>query len=92
MTRGKVTAFDMDNVTVCYDSGEMKFDGQVEIQGDGTGAFSAGGDSGRLIVDADRKAIALFAGSEQGGADNLGVTYANPLRTVLDALKVNLLY
>jgi hypothetical protein len=32
----------------------------------------------------------LYAGSDQGGANGQGLTYANPLRTVLDALKVEL--
>jgi len=34
----------------------------------------------------------LFAGGDQGGTNGKGPTYANPLRTVLDALKVNLAF
>ena len=53
--------------------------------------FSAGGDSGSLIVGADRRAVALlFAGSDQGGANGQGLTYANPIYTVLDRLKIEL--
>ena len=53
--------------------------------------FSQGGDSGSLIVDADRRAVGLlFAGSDQGGSNGKGLTYANPLRAVLEALKVDL--
>ena len=32
----------------------------------------------------------LFAGGDQGGSNGLGLTFANPLRAVLDALKVEL--
>ncbi len=71
----------------------ITFDNQIEIEGAGSGAFSEGGDSGSLVVDADLKGVGLlFAGGEQGGSNGKGLTYANPLKNVLDALKVNLLY
>ena len=90
-TRGHVTAFELDNVTVEFEIGVLRFDNQIEIEGDGAGPFSAGGDSGSLIVGADRRAVALlFAGSDQGGADGQGLTYANPIHTVLDQLKIEL--
>ena len=91
LTRGRVTAFEMDNVVVGYDIGNVRFDDQVEIEGAGDGPFSDGGDSGSLIVGRDKRGVALlFAGSDQGGAHGQGLTYANPLRAVLDALKVEL--
>jgi hypothetical protein len=91
LTRGRVTAFELDNVVVGYDIGDIRFDDQVEIEGSGEGPFSDGGDSGSLIVGADKRGVALlFAGGDQGGANGQGLTYANPLRTVLDALKVDL--
>lgn len=34
----------------------------------------------------------LFAGSETGGRDGLGLTYANPIHRVLDDLKATLLW
>ncbi len=90
-TRGRVTAFEIDNVIVGYDLGNLRFDNQIEIEGAGDEAFSDGGDSGSLIVSADNLAVALlFAGGDQGGSNDQGLTYANPLRTVLDALKVDL--
>lgn len=90
-TRGKVTAFEIDNVIVGYDMGNLRFDDQIEIEGAGDAAFSDGGDSGSLIVDGDKLGVALlFAGGDQGGSNDRGLTYANPLRTVLDALKVDL--
>ena len=91
-TDGRVTAFELDDVFVRFDSGLLCFNGQVEIEGAEDGQpFSLGGDSGSLIVAADRRAVALlFAASELGGTNGKGLTYANPLRAVLDALKVDL--
>ncbi|MGH2662507.1 MAG: hypothetical protein ACRDH8_06800 [Actinomycetota bacterium] len=92
-TRGRVTAFEMDNLVVAYDMGILRFDDQVEIEDAENGSFSEGGDSGSLIFTAsDRLGFALlFAGSEQGGSNGKGLTYANPLTAVLDSLKVELL-
>jgi len=90
-TKGRVTAFELDNVVVEYGLGFLKFDNQVEVEGTDSGPFSQGGDSGSLIVDAGHRAVALlFAASDQGGSNSHGLTYANPLRAVLDALKVDL--
>jgi hypothetical protein len=87
-TSGTVTAFEVDNVVVEYDSGRLRFDDQIEISGTPSAAFSQPGDSGSLIVTADgRLAIGLlFAGSDQGGPGGFGVTFANPIQTVLGAL------
>jgi len=91
-TKGRVTAFDLDNVVINYDIGNLRFDGQVEIEGTGQGPFSDGGDSGALIVNDDMQAIALlFAGSDSGGRNNMGLTYANPIHRVLKDLKGSLL-
>jgi hypothetical protein len=91
-TSGRVTAFELDNVIVGYDIGNIRFDDQIEIEGAGTTAFSDGGDSGSLIVDEDLMAVALlFAGGDTGGTNGMGLTYGNPIHAVLDALKVNLL-
>jgi hypothetical protein len=91
-TRGRVTAFDLDNVVVNYDVGNLRFDGQIEIEGTGTRPFSDGGDSGSLIVNAAMEAVALlFAGSESGGKNGMGLTFANPIHAVLQALNATLL-
>jgi hypothetical protein len=93
VTRGRVTAFELDDVVVSYDIGNVGFDGQIEIEGEGGGPFSDGGDSGSLIVDRDGYAVAqLFAGTDSGGRNGAGLTYASPIHAVLDALKVNLIY
>lgn len=92
-TTGRVTAFELDNVVVNYDLGNLRFDNQIEIEGEGTGPFCEGGDSGSLIVNADNLGVALlFAGGDTGGTNGLGLTYANPLKTVLDQLKVELVF
>ena len=87
---GRVTAFELDNVIVGYDMGNLRFDDQIEIEGAETGPFSQGGDSGSLIFNGDRQAVALlFAGGDQGGSNGQGLTYANPISKVLDELKVD---
>jgi hypothetical protein len=91
LTHGRVTAFELDNVVVGFDIGAIRFDNQIEVEGADDEPFSDGGDSGSLIIGAEKRGVALlFAGSDQGGANGLGLTYANPLRLVLDALKVDL--
>jgi hypothetical protein len=93
LTRGRVTAFELDDVVVAYDMGNISFDNTIEIEGAGEDAFSDGGDSGSLIVNARRQAVGLlFAGSETGGRNKAGLTYANPIQDVLAALKVGLLF
>lgn len=91
-TKGRVTAFELDGVTVRYDLGLLTFDNQVEVEGAGQRAFSDGGDSGSMVfTDDGRMAGALvFAGSDQGGTNGKGLTYANPLGTVMERLKIEL--
>jgi hypothetical protein len=90
-TKGRITAFDVDNVRVEYDMGVLRFDNQIEIEGTGNRAFSDSGDSGSLIVDDQLRAVGLlFAGGDEGGSNGKGLTYANPIDSVLDALKVDL--
>jgi len=92
-THGRVTAFELDHLIVGYDIGNLRFDDQIEIEGADDEPFSDGGDSGSLVVDDQRCGVALlFAGSDQGGTNGRGLTYANPLRTVLNQLRVDLLY
>jgi len=69
-------------VTVGYDTGNARFVGQVVIWGRG---FSAGGDSGSLIVQkSDKKAVGLlFAGSNT-------TTFGNPIGAVLGSFGVTI--
>ena len=66
------------SIRVRYGTKLAQFDDQLGIQGVGANPFSAGGDSGSLIVDAvTRQAVGLlFAG---GGA----MTFANVINEVL---------
>jgi hypothetical protein len=88
-TAGRITAVEVDGVGVQYDSGVHTFDDQIEIEGL-TGPFSDGGDSGSVIWQSrDRVPIGLlFAGSSTGGSAGGGVTFANPLATVMSTLGV----
>lgn len=95
LTRGRISAFELDDLVINYGrvTGNLTFDDTLEIESTGSLPFSDGGDSGSLIVDADKKAVAqLFAGSDQGGRLHLGVTFATPIKRVLAALKVDLLF
>jgi hypothetical protein len=88
---GRITAFELDGVEVEYDIGVISFDNQLEIEGSGARSFSDAGDSGSLIVDDDLMGAALlFAGSDHGGKNGKGLTFANPLPAVLSALNVRL--
>ncbi|MBE1874158.1 hypothetical protein [Myceligenerans pegani] len=91
VTRGRVTAIELDDVIVGYeDLGALSFDDQVEIEGNGA-PFSRGGDSGALVYREDGTAIGLlFAGSESGGQGGKGLTYANPIDVVLETMEVEL--
>jgi hypothetical protein len=93
LTKGRVTAFELDDVVVSYDTGNFSFDQVIEIEGIGPKPFSDGGDSGSLIVNSRREAVGLlFAGSESGGKNRAGLTYANPIDEVLTALKIELIW
>ena len=95
VTRGRVTAIELDDVVVGYGPGlgELSFDGQIEVEGLGGSPFSRGGDSGSLVYRVDDAAAIglLFAGSETGGENGTGLTYLNPIGRVLDALGAELL-
>lgn len=87
---GRVTAIALDDVGVDMDTGVASFDNQIEIESVvRTKPFCRGGDSGSLIVDEDGCATALlFAGSDEGGLGNQGLTYANPISAVISSLGI----
>lgn len=92
-TEGVISAFELDNVVVQYDLGPLRFDDQFEVDTVTPAAFSRGGDSGSLIVDAATSMAVglLFAGSEVGGSHGFGVTFASPLGRALTSLEATLL-
>lgn len=91
LTRGRVTAIELDNVLVDYDLGRVRFDDQIEVEGLRGRPFSLGGDSGALVVTENLEPAALlFAGSERGGSSGRGLTYATPIQVVFQGLRVDL--
>ena len=86
LTHGEITATEVDDIAVDYDTGTLAFDNQIEITGAPGTPFSDAGDSGSLVIDEQMRAIGLvFCGnpSLKGGA---GLTYANHLPKVMAAL------
>ena len=81
-TNGRVDAINA-TVDVGYDSGTALYTGQVIIKASGGGSFSAGGDSGSLIVTAtgNNPVALLFAG-------NNTITVGNPIGEVLAEFNV----
>ncbi|MER6315184.1 hypothetical protein ABT237_15605 [Streptomyces sp. NPDC001581] len=93
-TTGVVTAIDMDDLWIDYgdETGSLRFDGQIEVEGQGNGPFSLPGDSGSLVWHpGSMEAIGLlFAGSDVGGSNGAGLTYVNPLPPVLSQFRAKL--
>jgi hypothetical protein len=87
LTEGEIMVTELDDIAVDYaDIGTVVFDDQIEIKGLPGKPFSRDGDSGSLIINAQKRAIGLlFAGNpfEQDGA---GLSFANPLPKVMTAL------
>ena len=96
--QGVVQAIGVNNLNVSMNSRGRtrlaRFDGQIAISGlKDKGRFSKPGDSGSLILTEDKAPAALlFAGSNQGGLNNAGVTFASPIASVLDALDVDVYF
>lgn len=95
LTEGVVEIVELDQVMVDFGTGGnrqvARFDNQLAISGRGVGAFSKGGDSGAAIYETEGHLVALlFAGSAYGGANGRGLTFANPIDLVLDALDAEL--
>jgi hypothetical protein len=85
-THGVITAIEVDGLQVGYDTAVYSFDAQIEIVG-ARGSFSRGGDSGSFILDRSNRGVGLlFAGSETGGPNGSGRTYANSLETAMSLL------
>jgi hypothetical protein len=95
-TSGRVLSFNFDKLRV-LSYGEhlnlVPFEDQIEIESDNAARrFSTGGDSGSLVWDRHHRAVGLlFANTEQGGTHHNGLSYVNPIGTVLSKLRVELL-
>lgn len=83
LTEGIVRAVSFDAFSIQYDSGLVRVDDIIIIEGI-LGAFSQSGDSGSAIVDAQGRVVALlFAGSDV-------TTFAIPMQRVLKRFKVRI--
>lgn len=87
-TQGEIIAIQVVNLAVMFGEGlSARFDNVIMIEPLPDTLFSAGGDSGSIVLRRDGVAGGLlFAGSEEGGHRGHGVTFANPLDLVLNAL------
>ncbi|MBH8563830.1 hypothetical protein I8748_16805 [Nostoc sp. CENA67] len=93
LTWGQIIDYDMDYVPVPYNRelNNCIFNNLITIEGNGNKAFSRRGDSGSIIVDQDGYAIGLlFAGTDMGGGNGCGITYAIPISEVLKELDLEL--
>jgi hypothetical protein len=87
-TEGAISCNELDDLKLDYAGlGELAFDDQIEIKSVDGVPFSLGGDSGALVLDADGLAVGLLF-----GGNDCDTSWANPIRTVLDALAVRLVY
>ena len=96
LTYGRVQAINVNHIYVAMSAQgnqqAARFDGQIAIEGVERGAFSKPGDSGALVVTESLKPAALcFAGSQRGGLNGLGISFANPIEPVLNALDCSIL-
>lgn len=90
-TAGRITAFALDDSAINYSFGEARFKGQIEIESADLSPFSRPGDSGSVVFTEDGHPLGLlYSRSAAGGASNMGLTMANPIGVVLDALGVTL--
>ncbi len=80
-TLGEITQTNVV-VDVQYGAGIARFEDQISVESNIEDPFSAGGDSGSLIVDENDNAVALlFAG-------NNVTTFANPIDEVINQLNI----
>lgn len=90
-TFGRISAFALDDFAINYSFGEVRFKNQIEIESLNASPFSRPGDSGAAVFTSGRQPLGLVcARSAAGGTSNSGLTFANPIGVVLDALGVTL--
>ena len=88
-TDGNVLTIDQQVTTEYVANGRKYyalFHDQISIEGR-HGDFSQPGDSGAMILNDDNDAVALlYAGTETGGSNGGGITFANPMIRVMQTL------
>jgi hypothetical protein len=93
---GRITSIDNDKFEVLGYSAALpvvQFDDQIEVESAAIlRAFARDGDSGALVCDHQNRPVGLlFALTVSGGRHGTGLCYVNPMRFVLDDLKVDLM-
>ncbi len=89
-TAAQITAIDLINVDADYDGTMIGFDSQIEIRAPTRSPFSAGGDSGALVVTPAGDAVGLLfiGGPTADGTQD--VTFVNEIDNVLAQLDIDL--
>jgi len=88
-TDGTVLSINQSTTTTYIVNGVRQiahFTGQISIEGT-NGHFSRPGDSGSMILNDNNEAVGLlFAGTNTGGSNGGGITFANPMIQVMQSL------
>ncbi|HYW16258.1 MAG TPA: hypothetical protein VE891_08900 [Allosphingosinicella sp.] len=91
-TQGKVSAIGLIDVGLDYGTLWCTFDGQIEIRSPLMNPFSAGGDSGSLVVTPGGDSVGLLFGGTATQDGRFDLTFVNPIDRVLDLLDVDLVH
>jgi hypothetical protein len=89
-TWGRISAVALIDLEITFGNRLVSFDDQIEIRSPAASPFSAGGDSGSLVVDLQGNAVGLLFAGTTSRDGLLDITYVNPIGTVLDLLEVDL--
>ena len=91
-TEGQIKGIGHNNLYVWYRGLTCRFDNQIEIESAADAPFSLEGDSGSLVVTPSGDAVGLVIGGTKTQDGTRKLTYANPLRPVLDLLDLSLIH
>jgi hypothetical protein len=90
-TQGRISAVALIDLEISFGDRLVSFDDQIEIRSPAASPFSAGGDSGSLVVDLQGNAVGLLFAGTTSRDRQLDITYVNPIARVLDLLEVDLI-
>lgn len=91
LTNGVVSAAGQARFEVNYDGRICRFNNQIEIESPMAQPFTRKGDSGSLVITPGGDAVGLLFGGTTSRDGIWNLAYVNPIRRVLDLLKVDLL-
>lgn len=92
-SEGSVDAINVNNLNVRYGNNiRVRFDRQIQIKSLSRSHFARPGDSGAVVLDSNSAPVGLlFSGSDKGGGEDSGYTWANPIGDVLNSLDLEIL-